>query len=247
MSTLFTRSFPGAASVAHVILLGLGTLAGVLGQSRRGRRRDDVAPDVLERLFEPFFTAKPHGKGTDLERATVHGIVLQSSGQITMESALGCGTKFSVYLPVFCSVLPPAAPSPGREASYPAGQTVLVVDDEPAVRDVTMRALARAGYRVLGASSGGDALELLAVEQNPAAMVLLTDVMMPEMNGHELVEQVAARFPAVRTTSMSGLSSCEMARQGFAAPSRPLLHKPFSLPQLIAFVAEAFATDSEVT
>jgi len=191
MSTLFTRSFPGAASVAHVVLLGLGTLAGVLGQSRRGRRRDDVA-------------------------------------QIR-------------------SALPLAAPSPGREASHPAGQTVLVVDDEPAVRDVTMRALARAGYRVLGASSGGDALELLAVEQNPAAIVLLTDVMMPEMNGHELAEQVAARFPAVRTTSMSGFSSCEMARQGFAAASRPLLHKPFSLPQLIAFVDEAFATDSAVT
>ena len=206
-----------------------------------------MAPDVLERLFEPFFTTKPHGKGTGLGLATVHGIVLQSSGQITVESALGCGTEFSVYLPVFCSALPPAAPSPGREASYPAGQTVLVVDDEPAVRDVTMRALARAGYRVLGASSGGDALELLAVEQNPAAMVLLTDVMMPEMNGHELAEQVAARFPAVRTASMSGLSSCEMARQGFAAASRPLLHKPFSLPQLIAFVDEAFATDSAVT
>jgi CheY-like chemotaxis protein len=106
------------------------------------------------------------------------------------------------------------------------------------VRDVTIRAVARAGYRVLGAGGGAQALDLLARETDPADVLLLTDIMMPGMSGHELAAQVAERYPAVRIASMSGFSTDELARRGQAA--HPQLHKPFTLPQLIAFVNDAF-------
>ncbi len=198
-----------------------------------------MPPDVLERLFEPFFTTKPQGKGTGLGLATVHGIVLQSSGHITVASALGLGSEFTVYLPAHQAALPAAPILAANGPVRQMGRTVLVVDDESAVRDVTMRALARAGYRVLGASGGMQALDLLAREPEHSVVLLLTDIMMPEMSGHELMARVAERFPAVRIASMSGYSTDELSRRGHAA--HPQLHKPFTLPQLIAFVNDAFA------
>ncbi|HEX5970830.1 MAG TPA: ATP-binding protein, partial [Gemmatimonadaceae bacterium] len=200
-----------------------------------------IAPEVLERLFEPFFTTKPQGKGTGLGLATVHGIVLQSSGHITVESTPGAGAEFTVYLPAHHASHSDATPLPVRRPSRQVGRTVLVVDDEAAVRDVTMRAVARAGYHVLGASGGAEALELLAHEMDPASVLLLTDLMMPGMSGQELAAQVAARFPAVRVVTMSGYSAEELTRRGQNA--HPQLQKPFTLPQLIAFVNEAFAAD----
>jgi PAS domain S-box-containing protein len=204
-----------------------------------------MAPDVVERLFEPFFTTKPQGKGTGLGLATVHGIVLQSSGYITVVSALGLGSEFTVYLPAHQATAAPAAPAlAARGPVRQAGRMVLVVDDEAAVRDVTMRAVMRAGYRVLGASSGAQALELLSHEEDHSVVLLLTDIMMPEMSGHELVARVAERFPAVRIASMSGYTSDELSRRGHAA--HPQLHKPFTLPQLIAFVNDAFTAERAV-
>jgi PAS domain S-box-containing protein len=203
-----------------------------------------MAPEVLERLFEPFFTTKPQGKGTGLGLATVHGIVLQSSGHITVESVPGEGAEFTVYLPAHLAANSDATPLPARRPSRQVGRTVLVVDDEAAVRDVTMRAVARAGYRVLGASGGAQALELLAREAEPASVLLLTDLMMPEMSGQELAAHVAERFPAVRVVTMSGYSAEELTRRGQVA--HPQLLKPFTLPQLIAFVNEAFAAERAV-
>jgi PAS domain S-box-containing protein len=203
-----------------------------------------MAPDVVERLFEPFFTTKPQGKGTGLGLATVHGIVLQSSGYITVVSALGLGSEFTVYLPAHQATLAAAPMLATRGPARQAGRMVLVVDDEAAVRDVTMRAVMRAGYRVLGANSGAQALELLAREEDHSAILLLTDIMMPEMSGHELVAHVADRFPAVRIASMSGYTSDELSRRGHA--THPQLHKPFTLPQLIAFVNDAFAAERAV-
>ena len=203
-----------------------------------------IAPEVLDRLFEPFFTTKPQGKGTGLGLATVHGIVLQSSGYITVESAPGQGAEFTVYLPSHQAACVDATPLPVRRPSRQVGRTVLVVDDEAAVRDVTMRAVARAGYRVLGASGGVQALELLAREVDPASVLLLTDLMMPGMSGQELAAQVAERFPAVRVVTMSGYSADELTRRGQVV--LPQLLKPFTLPQLIAFVNDAFAAERAV-
>jgi len=195
--------------------------------------------EVLERLFEPFFTTKPQGRGTGLGLATVHGIVTQSNGHITVESAPGLGADFTVYLPVHQATLPSATLLSERGPARQTGRTVLVVDDEAAVRDVTMRAVARAGYRVIGAGGGEQALELLSREPDLSAVLLLTDIMMPGMSGHELAAHVAARYPAVRVASMSGFSADELTRRGHHA--NPQLHKPFTLPQLVAFVNEAFA------
>ena len=203
-----------------------------------------IAPEVLERLFEPFFTTKPQGKGTGLGLATVHGIVLQSSGHITVESAPGQGAEFTVYLPAHQAILPQSTPLPMRGPARQVGRTVLVVDDEAAVRDVTMRAVARAGYRVLGAGGGVQALDLLSRESDPSAVLLLTDIMMPEMSGHELAARVAERYPAVRVATMSGYSADELTRRGH--PAHPQLLKPFTLPQLIAFVNDAFAAERAV-
>jgi len=203
-----------------------------------------IRADVLERLFEPFFTTKPQGKGTGLGLATVHGIVLQSSGHITVESVPRLGAEFTVYLPAYQASTPAAPPPSVHAPSRPVGRTVLVVDDESAVRDVTMRAVARAGYRVIGASGGAQALDLLAQEPDLSTVLLLTDIMMPEMSGHELAARVAERFPAVRVASMSGFSADELSRRGQVA--HPQLHKPFTLPQLITFVNDAFAAERAV-
>jgi PAS domain S-box-containing protein len=202
-----------------------------------------IAPDVLGHLFEPFFTTKPHGRGTGLGLATVQGIVLQSGGQVVVETQAGLGSEFTVYLPLLQPAEPAPPPEPEAEVAQPVTPSVLVVDDEPAVREVTVRALSRAGYRVIGAASGAGALDLLAREPDPSIVLLLTDIMMPDLNGHELAGIVASRWPTVRIACMSGFSPEEMRRQGLAASSRPLLHKPFTLPQLVGFVSEAFSAD----
>jgi PAS domain S-box-containing protein len=207
---------------------------------------EGMGQDVLARLFEPFFTTKAQGKGTGLGLAMVHGIVLQSNGQIVVETAPGLGTDVTVYLPALRSDAPIVpAPLP-RETPQPVGHTVLVVDDEPSVRDVTMRAAGRAGYRVIGASSGDEALALLEQERDHSSLLLLTDIVMPRMNGYDLADQVSVRFSAVRVACMSGFSPEAMAREGVRSSPRRILNKPFTLSALTAFIEAAFATDPVV-
>ena len=217
----------GAVPAGHYVTLSVKDAGG------------GISAEVMSRLFEPFFTTKAQGKGTGLGLATVHGIVTQSNGHITVESAPGVGAEFTVFLPALQAITPSVSHAPVRGTVRQVGRTVLVVDDEAAVRDVTMRAVARAGYRVLGAASGVQALDLLASEGDPGTVLLLTDIMMPGMSGHELAARVAELFPAVRIAAMSGFSADELARRGHAP--LPQLHKPFTLPQLLAFVNEAFA------
>jgi CheY-like chemotaxis protein len=124
-------------------------------------------------------------------------------------------------------------------------RTVLVVDDDDAVREVAVRALARAGYRVLSASGGDAALALLANGEEHASLLVLTDVLMPGMSGPELADRVAAVYPSARSAFMSGFSTDELARSGVGSPMRSLLNKPFTLPELSAFVQRAFGTLAE--
>jgi CheY-like chemotaxis protein len=161
-----------------------------------------------------------------------------------VESTPGLGAEFTVFLPAHRSASLEATPLPVRGPARQTGRTVLVVDDESAVRDVTMRAVARAGYRVLGASSGAEAMELLSAEADPSGVLLLTDLMMPGMSGHELAARVTECFPAVRIVTMSGYSAEELSRRGHT--THPQLLKPFTLPQLIAFVSDAFAAQRAV-
>jgi two-component system cell cycle sensor histidine kinase/response regulator CckA len=205
-----------------------------------------MSPDVLERLFEPFFTTKGQGKGTGLGLATVHGIVVQSGGQILVRSAAGEGTEFTVYLPVHSGAAPPRRQTPASGAAVPksAVRTVLVVDDDDPVREVAVRALSRAGYRVIAAAGGDAALSLLGKQDDPASVLVLSDVLMPGMTGPRLADLVAERHPDVRVAFMSGFSTEELARTGLGAPGS-LLNKPFTLPELVSFVEHAFSPDEE--
>ena len=209
-----------------------------------------MTDEVLEHLFEPFFTTKSQGKGTGLGLATVHGIVTQSGGQTVVESAPGRGTEFRVYLPRFEGSAPQRRATPATGVPLPAGRprTVLVVDDDAGVRDVAGRALARAGYRVLAASGADAAMELIDRQDDRSALVVLTDVLMPVMNGNQLAERIAQRWPDLRVSFMSGYSTDELARSGIGAPRRSFLIKPFTLPELVRFVLNAFeAGDEEET
>ncbi|MEO6525133.1 MAG: ATP-binding protein [Gemmatimonadaceae bacterium] len=207
-----------------------------------------MASDVLERLFEPFFTTKGHGEGTGLGLATVHGIVIQSGGQIVVRSTVGAGTEFTVFLPTFTGAAPPTrrpTPSVGLPAPNIAVRTVVVVDDDDGVREVAVRALARAGYRVLAAAGGDAALALLAKQDEHDALLLLTDLLMPGMNGAQLAVRVSERHPWIRIAFMSGYSTDELARAGTGSLARRLLNKPFTLPELVEFVAGAFAAEHQ--
>jgi two-component system cell cycle sensor histidine kinase/response regulator CckA len=207
-----------------------------------------MTPQVFEHLFEPFFTTKSQGKGTGLGLATVHGIVIQSGGQIVVESVPGERTEFRVYLPAFTGTPPERrmTPSTGIPAVEGQVRTVLVVDDDDAVREVAVRALSRAGFRILAARGGEAALGLLARQEDLGALLLLTDVLMPGMNGAQLAERVEREYPSVRIAFISGFSTDELARSGLGSPMRALLNKPFTLPELTSFVDRAFADDEEV-
>jgi two-component system cell cycle sensor histidine kinase/response regulator CckA len=207
-----------------------------------------IPAEVYEHLFEPFFTTKAQGKGTGLGLATVHGIVIQSGGHVVVESVEGQGTEFRVYLPAYAGAVPVGHPSPPAGLPVIAGQsrTVLVVDDDAAVRDVAVRALARAGFRVIGAMGGEAALSLLAKQSDRDSILVLSDLLMPGMSGAQLAAQVARQHPAARVAFMSGYSTDELAPSGLESEMHTLLNKPFTLPELVGFVERAFAA-TEVT
>ncbi len=206
-----------------------------------------MTPEILEHLFEPFFTTKSQGKGTGLGLATVHGIVVQSGGQIVVETTPEQATVFRVYLPPYGGSAPERRTTPASGLPLPAGlvRTVLVVDDDDAVRDVAVRALARAGYRVLAARSGDAAIELLTRQDDVCALLVLTDVLMPGMTGTQLAERIERDRPEARIAFMSGFSTDELVRSGLGSPMRSLLNKPFTLPELTSFVEGAFLTETE--
>jgi two-component system cell cycle sensor histidine kinase/response regulator CckA len=208
-----------------------------------------MTDETLDHLFEPFFTTKGQGKGTGLGLATVHGIVVQSGGQLVVESAPDEGTEFRVYLPAFAGAAPQRRPSPTSGQPLITGEprTVLVVDDDDFVRDVAARALVRSGYRVLTARGGDAALELLASQDPSSAVLVLTDVVMPGMTGGQLAERISGARPGLRVAFMSGFSTDELARSGMGFPMRSFLIKPFTLPELVSFVEGAFRDDEDET
>ncbi len=196
------------------------------------------------RVFEPFFTTKPIGRGTGLGLAAVLGVLVQNHGFIRVTSAPKMGSTFTVYLPAATNAQP-ASLRPrrrGRAANAPASATVLVADDEHAVRAIASRILQREGYRVLQATDGTKALKL--IERLGAPHLLLTDVKMAGMSGVELARRVHERWPTVPIVFMSGYSSDELALQGAPIPAARLLTKPFAADDLMTSVAEAL-TETE--
>jgi two-component system cell cycle sensor histidine kinase/response regulator CckA len=194
-------------------------------------------PDTLAHIFEPFFTTKAVGKGTGLGLSTVYGIVKQSNGFITAQSQPGRGATFRVYLPRVdqavdaVEVLGPV--SQGLQGS----ETVMVVEDEDGVRSLITMLLARNGYTVLEASNAEEALDLC---QNRGSRVhlLITDLVLPRMNGRELAERMSERYPGVRTLFMSGYTDDAALKDGVLENRAAFLQKPFNMETLLHKIRE---------
>ena len=188
-----------------------------------------IDDSVLGHMFEPFFTTKPKGEGSGLGLATVYGIVTQAGGDVQVYSTLGVGTTVAVLLPVTDEKAAPVAEVP-PEPGASRGETVLVVEDERALRDVTSRILTRHGYHVLVAASGSEALQAVRTHDID---LLLTDVIMPHMLGKQLAEQVTGLKPEVRVLYMSGYAQPVLASQGTLDLGVELVEKPFTETMLL--------------
>ncbi len=189
-----------------------------------------MTPEVQARLFEPFFTTKGPGKGTGLGMATVYGIVMRSGGSVGVYSEVGKGTAFKVYFPQ--ADLPATAvdgPAPLAPA-HDGTQTVLVVEDEESLRELSKRLLQRHGYNVLIAVDAAEALRLF--EDNPSIDVLLTDVVMPGASGPELTRQLIEQRPALRVIYMSGYTEEAIVQHEVIRSGVAFLNKPFTFEAL---------------
>ena len=191
------------------------------------------------RLFEPFFTTKELGKGTGLGLATVYGIVRQNNGMINVYSEPGKGTTFKIYLPMDASELPAALEVEDKPTAS-GGETILLVEDELAILKLTTKILEKSLYQVLPASSPAQAIELAQKHAGPIHL-LLTDMVMPEMNGRELSEKIMAIRPEIKTIFMSGYTADIIARQGVIEEGAHFLQKPVTAQSLAAKISKALA------
>jgi PAS domain S-box-containing protein len=192
---------------------------------------------IQARIFEPFFTTKHGSSGSGLGLSTVVGIIEQSGGRIRVESEPGQGAEFTIYLPRYTG-LEPAVATAERVVPQGGSETLLLVEDEATVRASVRRLLEWHGYRVIEAGNGSEALRIY--EDNPEAIdLVLTDLAMPEMGGHELVEQLRVRNPAVRVVFMSGYTEKAVAANNGAMPSGTgFVEKPFTVDTLMRRLRE---------
>ncbi|HEX7938441.1 MAG TPA: response regulator, partial [Gemmatimonadaceae bacterium] len=192
-----------------------------------------MTEDVRSRVFEPFFTTKPPGQGTGLGLSTAYGIVKQSGGYIDVESAPSAGTTFTVMLPLASepATVPPALPVFADMA--PMHGTILLVEDEAAVRDATRRMLGRHGFTVVEAANGVDAMDLFE-RQGDTIDIVLTDVVMPGMGGADLVRGLRQRHPGLRVLFMSGYTQGALDLSEIDETTTRFLNKPFTYDQLLA-------------
>ncbi len=200
-----------------------------------------MSTDVRDRIFEPFFTTKELGKGTGLGLSMVYGIVKQHDGHIAVDSDAGRGTTFRIYLPVAAAH---AAQRYEGALAMPQGtETVLIVEDDQAIRSLVREILEPLGYRVLVTASGEEALACLRSDAGPVHL-LLTDVIMPGMNGKTLAEEVLALRPGIRVLFMSGYPYDALSDQGLLGSGASLVHKPLSPAILAAHVRRMLDNES---
>ncbi len=198
---------------------------------------------TLSHIFEPFFTTKPVGEGTGLGLSTVYGIVQQYGGHLWVESELGAGTTFKVYFPRVAepvSAVVHAAAKP-IVTTPAATETILIVEDEPAVRSTLSRILTRLGYAVLEAGHGGEAMRISAEHLGPIDLVI-SDVMMPEMSGKAFIDRFSVARPRSRVLFMSGYTDDEVARMGLIRGKEAFIEKPFTVEQITAKVRDVLTS-----
>jgi len=194
--------------------------------------------DTQAHIFEPFFTTKERGKGTGLGLATVYGVVKQSGGIVGVQSDPGKGSTFRIYLPQLAEPLTAPAPDPVVNETSSAGtETVLVVDNEEPLLDLTSSLLARSGYKVLSARDGVTALEIARSFDGPIHL-LLTDIMMPKMTGPALARHMTDLRPAIRVLFMTGHADPDASLPGSDIPDTECLQKPFNRDGLIRKVRQ---------
>jgi PAS domain S-box-containing protein len=194
------------------------------------------------RIFDPFFTTKEPGKGTGLGLSTVYGIVQQSGGHIAVESAPSRGATFTIHLPRYDGS-GAALPSRANRSTLPGGtETLLLVEDETAVRSSARRLLERHGYSVLEARHGADALRIVDQGEREVDLVL-TDVVMPEMGGREMIERLRIRRPALKVLFMSGYTERAITTDGVMPPRTGFVEKPFTMEQLLQRLRELLDED----
>ena len=194
--------------------------------------------ETLNQLFEPFFTTKPVGEGTGLGLATIYGIVRQNQGFINAYSEPSQGTIFRIYLPRSEQEIQPAEEATPR-ADLPQGDgTVLLVEDENSLRALAERILQRLGYSVLSAATPHEALELSAAHDGEIAL-LVTDVVMPQMNGRDLATVLQTERPGLRCLYMSGYTANVVVHRGVVDEGTHFIQKPFTVEELAVKVRDA--------
>jgi two-component system, cell cycle sensor histidine kinase and response regulator CckA len=192
-----------------------------------------MSKEVLDRIFEPFFTTKDRGAGTGLGLATVYGIVKQAEGYVLPQSEPGKGATFTIYLPATDAIAEQqvAGPEPGQENARAA--TILVAEDEAGIRRIAERILSGAGFEVLTAASGSEALEMARAHGDDID-VLVTDVVMPKMSGVELADRLKLEHPRLETIFMSGYPDEMLSERGVLEDKHRYLHKPFTSGDLLS-------------
>ncbi len=224
LDTAYTHDHPGSRVGSYVMLRVTDTGTG-------------IDPEIQSQIFEPFFTTKERDKGTGLGLATVYGVVKQSGGYIAVDSEKGKGASFSVYLPRVAHAVATPDLRNDPPVSVRGSETILLVEDEESLRKLADMFLRDSGYHVLAAADGAQALQV--AQQNPGPIhLLLTDVVMPGINGRVLAERLAATQPAMRVLYMSGYTDSFIVGHGVLEAGAHLLHKPFTEESLTRKVRE---------
>jgi PAS domain S-box-containing protein len=190
-----------------------------------------IHKEILNNLFDPFFTTKDVGKGTGLGLATVYGIVKQNNGFINVYSEPGQGTTFRIYLPRYHHKEDESTVQPTEKISFQGFETILLVEDEPMILEMTTEMLEAHGYTVLGADRPGEAIRIANAHAGDIHL-LMTDVVLPEMNGRDLAENLSAFYPDLKLLFMSGYTANVIAHQGVLDEGVAFIQKPFSVADL---------------
>jgi two-component system, cell cycle sensor histidine kinase and response regulator CckA len=214
LDPVYAHDHPGARPGSYVMLRVTDTGTG-------------IDPEIQSQIFEPFFTTKERDKGTGLGLATVYGIVKQSGGYIAVDSEKGKGASFSVYLPRLEQPTQVIAPVTAAPVNTRGTETILLVEDAEPLRKLAELFLKESGYRILSAADGQQALQIARLHFGPIHL-LLTDVVMPGMNGRVLGERLAPTQPGMKVLYMSGYTDSFIAGHGVLEPGTQLLHKPFN-------------------